>query len=112
MDVPGGGYYEDIWLMEGSDTKLPVTELKTDPYFIDFMGFSLVSGRNFNPDNPADKLAAIPNESTVRLFGYEPEEALGKKIIYPGDEQTKFEIIGVVKTFITIPFVNPCHRWS
>jgi putative ABC transport system permease protein len=99
MDVPGGGYYEDIWLMEGSEAKLPITELKTDPYFFDFMEFSLVSGRKFNPDNPADKIAAIPNESAVRLFGYEPEEALGKKIIYPGDEQTKFEIIGVVEDF-------------
>ena len=99
MDVPGGGYYEDIWTMEGSDTKLPVTELKTDDHFFDIMGFKLVAGRSFEKDNPADKMAAVPNETTVRLFGLTPEDALGKHIIYPGDDNATLEIIGVVKDF-------------
>lgn len=99
MDIPGGGYYEDIWLMEGSNTKLPVTELKVDQSYFDFMDFKLVTGREFDINNPSDKYAAIPNESAVRLFGFTPQEALGRHIIYPGDESSQLEIIGVVKDF-------------
>jgi putative ABC transport system permease protein len=63
------------------------------------MGLSLSAGRDFDANRPSDITAVIPNETTVRLFGWTPEEALGKHIVYPGTYDEKNEIIGVVKDF-------------
>ncbi|HLF34493.1 MAG TPA: ABC transporter permease [Cyclobacteriaceae bacterium] len=99
MDVPGGGYYEDTWTMEGTDSEMPVTSLKVDHRYSQFMRFELAAGRFFDSANiQSDKTSAIPNETLVRLFGLTPQEALGKKIIYP-DQNINYEIIGVVKDF-------------
>jgi putative ABC transport system permease protein len=64
------------------------------------MGFKLLAGRTHDPDhNAADKHAFIVNESAVKLFGWTNEDAIGKVIVYPGDENARFPIIGVVKDF-------------
>jgi putative ABC transport system permease protein len=99
MDVPGRGRYEDIFTREGSDAKLPISQIKIDDNFFSLMNFELVSGRSFDENRPSDHNAVVINETTARLFGWEPEEAVGKEIIYPGNDYAHHEVIGVVKDF-------------
>jgi putative ABC transport system permease protein len=99
QDVPRGNTFEDIYTVEGSSIKLPVTAVKIDDHYFEAMGFKLLAGRTHDvAHNAADKEAFIANETVVRLFGWTPEEAVGKVIYYPGD-QISAPIIGVVKDF-------------
>jgi putative ABC transport system permease protein len=99
MDVPGRGMWEDVFSREGSDAKLPVSQIKIDEHYFELMKFKLAAGRAFEIERPSDTNAIIPNETTVRLFGWTNEEAIGKYIVYPGNDYSKHEIIGVVKDF-------------
>ncbi|MBA4053615.1 MAG: cell division protein FtsX, partial [Marivirga sp.] len=61
---------------------------------------TLLSGRSFEKDRPADKDAVIINETTANLLGWSAEEALGKRMKYIGDDLDKpQEIIGVARDF-------------
>jgi putative ABC transport system permease protein len=99
QDVPRGNTFEDIYTVEGSNIKLPVTAIKIDDQYFKAMGFELIAGRTHDlAHNAADKEAFIANETVVKLFGWTPEEAIGKVIYYPGDQMSA-PIIGVVKDF-------------
>lgn len=100
QDVPRGFYYEDVYEAEGSSVKLPVAAVKIDENYFKQMGFELIAGRAHDTQhNAADKNAFLANEAVIKLFGWTPEEAIGKVIIYPGDDHGRFPIIGVVKDF-------------
>ncbi|MCB0488168.1 MAG: ABC transporter permease [Cyclobacteriaceae bacterium] len=102
MTVPGRGSFEDIFRREGDNSQLSISQTKIDDHYFKTMGFSLAAGRSFDINRPGDKMKVIPNETTVRLFGWTPEEALGKRILYEGFENPETgegEIIGVVKDF-------------
>jgi len=98
MDMPGRGMYEDIYMREGSDIKLPISQNKIDDRYFSMMGFSLVAGREFDKTRPADKDGLIINETTAKLFAWEDQEIVGKRIIYPG-YPGDLKVIGVVKDF-------------
>lgn len=91
--------YEDIFMREGDGLKLPITLLKVDENFIPLLGLKMVAGRAFGTDQVSDYRKVIINETTARLFGWSPQEALDQKIIYVGDEVGPQEIIGVVNDF-------------
>jgi len=99
MTVPGRGSFEDIFKKEGGDIELSISQSKIDDYYFKTMGLSLVAGRSFDVNSPGDRTKVIPNETTVRLFGWTPEEAIGERIIYPELGDDIGEIIGVVKDF-------------
>jgi putative ABC transport system permease protein len=65
---------------------------------------SLKFGRNFNKNIPADSARVILNETAVAALGWKVDEsAIGKKIIYPGQDNTEFEVVGVT---------NDYHFWA
>ncbi|WP_406682484.1 FtsX-like permease family protein [Shiella aurantiaca] len=97
MTVPGGGAFEDIFMKEKDDTKLPIGQVKIDEHYFKTFGLSLVAGRTFDKNRLSDKEAIILNETAVKLLGWTPETALGENLIYP--EIGKLEVIGVVKDF-------------
>ncbi len=98
MAVPGRGSWEDIFMREGSNIKLPIGQIKIDDQFFSTLEFKLKAGRLFDRDRPADNHAVIINETTARLFGWTVEESLGKKIIYPGYPED-IRVLGVVDDF-------------
>lgn len=98
MDMPGRGAWEDFYTREGSNTRLSISQNKIDEYFFPAMNFSLVAGRTFEKGRGADKDGLIINETTARLFDWENEEALGKRIIYPGFSG-ELKVIGVVEDY-------------
>lgn len=100
QDVPRGFGFEDVYSGEGTAIKLPVTAVKIDDNYFKAMDFKLIAGRNHDvAHNASDKQAFVANETAVKLFGWTPEEAIGKVIIYPGDEDARYPIIGVMKDF-------------
>ena len=102
MTVPGRGSFEDIFRKEGDDTQLSISQSKIDEYYVGTMNHTLVAGRSFDIDSPGDRVKVIPNETAVRLFGWTPEEAIGKRILYEGFDSAEGgegEIVGVVKDF-------------
>jgi putative ABC transport system permease protein len=99
MEVPGGGIWTDDFQRENSSTSAGVAIVKIDEPYWHSMGFELVTGRTFEKERPSDKNAVIPNETTVMQLGLTPQEALGQFLIYPGNNNTRHEIIGVMKDF-------------
>jgi putative ABC transport system permease protein len=98
MDIRGG--FEDIYMREGDMKKLSISGFKVDEHFFETTKIQLVSGRPFDKNRPSDQNAAVViNETTARFFDWTPETALGKKIIYLGDEMGPQEVIGVAKDF-------------
>jgi putative ABC transport system permease protein len=99
MNVPTGALYEDVFEREGTDIKVPISIYKIDQYYFDAMGFQIVAGRQFDINRQSDSEGVIPNETSIRMLGWTPEEAIGHKIFYPGGDGSRHEIIGVVKDF-------------
>ncbi|HYF69752.1 MAG TPA: ABC transporter permease [Ohtaekwangia sp.] len=93
-DLRGG--FEDIFMREGSTIKLPISQYKADEYFFSTLRLDMAAGRAFD-ERVSDSQSVVINETTARLFGWSPEEALGKNIIYIGDDVSPSEIIGVAR---------------
>ncbi|HEX6223377.1 MAG TPA: ABC transporter permease [Chryseolinea sp.] len=93
------GRLEDIYTAEGSDRKLSISHYKIDEHFFETTKISLVAGRTFDKNRPSDMNSIIITETTCNLIGWTPNEALGKRIRYLGDDVGAQEIIGVAKDF-------------
>lgn len=98
MDMPGRGTYEDFYTTEGSNTRLSISQNKVDEYYLPAMDFSIVAGRAFERGRGEDLEGLIINETTARLFGWENEAAIGKRILYPG-YAGDLRVIGVVQDY-------------
>lgn len=98
-DIPGGGTYEDIFMKEGDDTKFPISHMKIDAHYFSTLGIDFVAGRNYEADNMQPSDGVIINETTSHLLGWSPAEAIGKRIIYVGDDIGSREVLGVVKDY-------------
>lgn len=99
MDVPAGSSFEDIFSREGTDIKIPISIIKIDEYYFNAMGFQLIAGRQFDQQRVSDVDNIVVNETAVRLLGFTPETALGQKLLFPGNDGTLHEIIGVMNDF-------------
>jgi putative ABC transport system permease protein len=97
MDIQGG--YQDIFTRESDDRKFTLDAYKVDEYVFETLGLSLAAGRSFDAARPTDRDGVIINEVAASLLGWTPEDAIGEKLIYVGDDVGPQEIIGVVKDF-------------
>jgi putative ABC transport system permease protein len=97
MEVPGGGTWTDGLQREGSDVNVPIAFVKIDDNYFKTLDFKLVAGRVFDNARPADRNAVIPNETAIRELGWTPDQALGQYIVYPGNNNSRHEVIGVMK---------------
>ena len=88
----------------GADEDLFCHGMWIGPGFFETLGITLVSGRDFNPQdeptvgatNASSRRVVIINETLARRYfpGIDP---LGKRIYSPGTPDKKFEIVGIVK---------------
>ena len=82
-----------------------------DANFVPFYNISLLNGRNFIEDNPADSGTIILSVAAARRLGFEnPEEAVGQKIAagdIAGGEN--IEIIGIINDYQMRPLINGVH---
>ena len=87
-----------------------IAVIKTDDRWFDHYGIEFLAGRPFrenelrfeepSDENPVTRSYAILNESAARLFGWTPEEAIGKVIREPQSRDliqfVDSEIVGVI----------------
>jgi putative ABC transport system permease protein len=99
MEPPGGGLWEDGMTREGTDVSVSIAFIKTDENYFKTMDFKMVAGRGFEKARPSDKNAVIVNETAAHLLGWTPEQAIGQYLLYPGNDDSRHEIIGVMKDF-------------
>ncbi len=82
---------------EGKDPslKVDVTYLGADSGYVDTMGMTVVQGRNFSKEFPADKKESfLINEELARLMGH--GDPIGRSFSFWGQKGT---IVGVIKDF-------------
>lgn len=75
---------------------LSLTSFLTDEHLVPALHLQIIKGRNFS-SSFSDSDAVIVNEATVRTVGW--KDPLGKTLIYPGDDNKTFHVIGVLKDF-------------
>ncbi|HEV2481745.1 MAG TPA: ABC transporter permease [Puia sp.] len=80
--------------LAGED-KIPVDCMAVTFHFIKTYGLTLVEGRDFDPERPADSAAVILNEAAVRLMRL--RKPIGQQITWQSQQR---RIIGVVKDFV------------
>ena len=87
-----------------------IADIKVDYQWFDHYDVEFLAGRPFRQNemrvempseaNPVVQASAILNESAARLFGWTPEEAVGKIVRQPMDRQGKTmfdrEVVGVI----------------
>lgn len=75
--------------------------LRVDYDFIPAYKLTLIKGRNFARNRPADKeTAVVLTENAMQLFGFKnADDAVNNAINFEGQGNKKFNVIGVVKDF-------------
>ena len=90
---PVGAAPDDNWM---------VSFIGIDFDFIKTLEIDLLAGRDITLDNPADTLGSVLiNETAVKSFGWNsPEDAIGKELEFPGNNNPNAQpipVIGVVR---------------
>jgi len=79
------------------DQNVLVWEWRVDEDIIEAFGLKLVAGGNFNPETEnAEEKDCIINQTTMRLLGWDEENALGKILYISGN---KSRCIGIIEDF-------------
>lgn len=101
--VPGHPNNNNGFMIDGRSSSEQTVLMNVnwvDDDFIDTYGIKLEEGRFLSDEYPSDSLSVIINESAAKKFGF--TNSLSERFIQPGktsEEQTKLNIIGVVKNF-------------
>jgi putative ABC transport system permease protein len=98
--VPPRIFGGDSFRAKESEKTIPINFAKADENYLPTLGVSLKVGRNFSKDMRGDSARVILNETAVNALGWKADESvIGKKIIYPGDNNEEYEVIGVTNDF-------------
>ena len=98
--------YEEIFMREGDDTKYSINMFKAGDEFFETSKMKILAGRSFEKDRPSDKDAVVLTETTCRMLGLSPDDAIGERMSYVGDDVGAMEIIGVVRDVQIQPLRN------
>jgi putative ABC transport system permease protein len=100
--IPTANAFGDFYVPEINGVKEPLAKdiglssFMVDESFIPSLNIQVIKGRNFSTDFN-DSSSVIVNEATVKQIGW--KEPLGKFITYSGNNNQRFQVIGVVKDF-------------
>lgn len=107
--VSGGSNYPGLevlqdWLLyeEGKtvDDVIDVMIGRVADDYIETLGMELVEGRSFNSNFGEAGRYMIVNQATLKAYGFDEEDAVGKKLIMEWQgTQYDYEIVGVVKDY-------------
>lgn len=78
------------------DRREDLTSFIVDEDFIPTLKMEMAAGRNFSKSF-SDSPSVILNSAAAMLMGW--KDPIGKHIVYPGGDNTRFTVIGVVKDF-------------
>lgn len=101
--LPSQGSFGDFYEPEQGDQQrpvinsIPIGSYLTDEHFVSTLGIRLLKGRGFNAGSKSDSTSIILNETAVKAIGW--ENPVGKWLRYPGNENQRFQVIGVMEDF-------------
>ncbi len=84
---------------EKDAVKIPFNMMNVGKDYLKTLSIKLARGRLFSKKYSTDSNAVVINEAAVRMLGWQVKNAVGKKLVYGGDDGTKFKVIGVLKDF-------------
>jgi putative ABC transport system permease protein len=103
--VPTQNLFTDSYVPENNtenitaDNKgISLSSFIVDENFIPALSLKMLKGRSFSKAF-SDSASVILNEAAVKQIGW--EDPMGKSIAYPGGNNVKFKVIGIVKDFNT-----------
>jgi putative ABC transport system permease protein len=94
--------FGDTYIPEASGVQetlakdIMINSFIVDEEFLPALKIQLLAGRNFSKDFN-DSTSVILNETAAKQIGW--KEPLGKTMTYPGNNNQRFKVIGVVKDF-------------
>ncbi|EAY25126.1 ABC transporter permease [Microscilla marina] len=95
----------NIWMQdhlkaaEKNAIKIPVNIINTHADYLKALSLSVLEGRLFSRQFSKDTSHVIMNETAVKAMGWKVHQAVGKKLVYGGDANYFYKVIGVVKDF-------------
>lgn len=97
--LPGRGSFGDFYKPEAAPLKdLTLSSYMADEEFIPTLGLQIVKGHNFSKEYPADcESGVLLNEDAAKKIGW--ADPIGQYITYPGGDNAKFKVIGILKDF-------------
>lgn len=101
--LPSLGSFGDFYEPEQGEQanavvqNLPISSFMTDEHFVPTLKLEIIAGRNFRPNSPSDSASVILNETAVKAIGW--KNPIGKWMRYPGNENQRFQVIGVMRDF-------------
>ena len=107
-NVLGAQYQTGSFLPEGAleDNMQQIPLLDVTHDFIETFDMEMVAGRSFSREFPTDIAEGIIiNQSMAARFGWDPEEALGKRI--RNQNNLLLSVVGVVKDFNYTSLIYP-----
>jgi len=98
-NIPGKSFNQNpIYAKQNPEERRDASEAMIDVDFLKVMNMTIVDGREFLKNNPADLNGFILNETAVKQLGI--KNPVGKEIVWERDgPELKGPIIGVVKDF-------------
>jgi len=99
--IPSGGAFGDSYKAQPDDNVAEVKDIglnsfMVDESFIPTLNIKVMQGRNFSKTF-SDSASIILNQEAVRQIGW--KDPIGKWVQYPGGDDVRFKVIGVVKNF-------------
>ena len=77
------------------------------------LGINLISGRAFSNEFTADSASIVLNETAVKQLGYDPVNAVGRKVQYDWqNNHYTLNIVGVAKDFHFESLHNPIRPFG
>jgi putative ABC transport system permease protein len=114
--MPAKNLFNDSYVPESTgesvntaNKDISLSSFIVDEAFVPTLKLKMASGRNFSKDFK-DSASVILNENAVTQLGF--KDPIGKTIIYPGGNDTKFKVIGVVKDFNTQSLHTPMSPFA
>lgn len=103
--LPAGNLFTDSYIPEQEEKNatspskdIQLSSFIVDESFVPALKLKMLSGRNFSKAF-TDSASVILNETAAKAMGW--KDPLGKFITYPGGNDTRFKVVGIVKDFNT-----------
>jgi len=109
-------YFDDDYTPETTpenvsapDKNLSISSYIVDESFVPTLKLHIISGRNFSKSFN-DSASVILNETAAKRAGW--KNPIGKSLVYPGGNYTKFKVVGIVKDFNTESLHDVITPWA
>jgi putative ABC transport system permease protein len=107
--MPAGFLFGDSYQFEPEGNDKTVSEIDLASYLVDYdfiptLQIKMLQGRNFSKEF-SDSLSVIVNEEALKQIGW--KDPIGKWLDYPGGDNQRYLVIGVIKNFNTVSMHTP-----